>query len=332
MTYYFCTYFDRHYLPRGLALYASLQQHCPQFKLWALCMDRPSAEILEQAQLPNLEIVPLEDLERYDRELLATKTNRNTLEYYFTCTPALPRYILDNWSFVDRITYLDSDLFFFSDPRPIFDEIGENSTAIIEHRYPEYLRPELEPYGIYNVGWVTFRRDQAGQQCLDWWRERCLEWCYDRYEDGKHGDQKYLDEWPSLFDKVIVLQHKGANLAPWNLMNYRYKLRGGQVYVDEDPLIFFHFTRFKQLREWLYDTHTARFRTHPPHIVRRHIYAPYIRTLHPIVERHPLSTGVRNPKGRYSFIQKIQKTPRLAHYLQGILRGQYMLYLRETSL
>lgn len=330
--YYFCTYFDQYYLPRGLALYESLRKHCPEFQLWALCMDQGAVETLTKANLPALHIVPLELLEQHDAKLLAAKQNRNKLEYYFTCTPALPRFILDRWPEVDLITYLDSDLFFYADPKPIFDELGTRSTGIIAHRYPEYLRPELEPYGIYNVGWVSFRRDEAGQQCLNWWRERCLEWCYDRYEDGKHGDQKYLDVWPEMFPNVAVLEHKGANLAPWNLMNYTFTYENGQVYVDGDPLIFFHFTRFKKIQDWLYDTHTARFQTRAPRIVRQHIYAPYIRALIPISERHPLSTGVRNPRGKRTLAEIVGKSYRFWHYSKGIVLGQYLVFVKNDAL
>src|SRR5437588_187943 len=63
----------------------------------------------------------------------------------------------------------------------------------------------------------------------------------DRYEDGKLGDQKYLDDWPQRFDGVSVLEHVGGGVAPWNVTNYTVHERGGRPWVDDVPVIFFHF-------------------------------------------------------------------------------------------
>ncbi len=63
MTRYFCTYFDRNYLPRGLALYRSLQRHCPDFQLWVLCMDRICYEVLTTLGLPGVHAIALDDYE-----------------------------------------------------------------------------------------------------------------------------------------------------------------------------------------------------------------------------------------------------------------------------
>src|SRR5688572_27556634 len=124
---YFCTYFDQHYLPRALALYDSLQKHCPDFKLWALCMDQAAFALLTQRQLPEVYTIALEEFERDDELLLIAKQNRSKIEYYFTCTPSLPLYVLEQWQEVDMITYVDADLYLFSTPQPLFDEMQNGS-------------------------------------------------------------------------------------------------------------------------------------------------------------------------------------------------------------
>lgn len=242
-TRYYCTYFDSGYLTRGLALFHSLQTHAQPFVLWVLCFDDVVAGQIKALNHPQLRPIQLSDFERGDTALSQAKSNRSKLEYYFTCTPSLLRYILNQHPEVDLITYLDADLYFFSSPESIFAEIGEASVAIVPHRFAKHLW-FMARAGDYNVGWLTFRRDADGWACLHWWRDRCLEWCYDRVEDDKFGDQKYLNQFQKLFKKVCIIQHKGANLAPWNVENYRYE-QSDQIYVDQLPLVFYHYQGLK---------------------------------------------------------------------------------------
>jgi hypothetical protein len=244
----FCTLFDVNYLPRGMALYRSLERTCPSFRLWAFCMDRPSEEMLRRLGAPSLVIVPLEELEARDPELRATKRDRTQVEYCWTATPSVCRHVFDCAGDVEEITYLDADLMFFADPQPLFDELGDDAVLIVPHRYaPEHRH--MEPTsGVYNVEWLTFRRDRDGLAVLRWWRDRCIEWCYARFEDGKMGDQKYLDDWPERFARLHVLQHPGGGLAPWNVTNHQLAERDGAPTVDEQPLVFYHYHSLKLFR------------------------------------------------------------------------------------
>ncbi len=276
--YHFCTYFDSGFLTRGLVLYRSLREQCVSFELWVLCLDSECYRVLSHLRLENIHLLDLEDLERSDRLLVEAKQNRSLIEYYFTCTPALPQYIFERFPSVELLTYLDADLFFFGDPAPIYEEIGGHSIAIIAHRFPKD-RLYFENHGKYNVGWISFRRDENALACLRWWREKCIEWCYDRVENGLFADQKYLDDWPNRFQNVVVLGHKGANLAPWNLANYAIQFRPNGIWVDDQALVFFHFHGLRQIKDWLYDPHLTIYKTRLSRTVKRGIYAPYIQAL-----------------------------------------------------
>lgn len=343
--YYFCTYFDRHYLPRGMALYQSLQDHCSSFQLWVLCMDRESYKVLSRLCLSNVRLIALEDFEKGDKELLRAKENRTLIEYYFTCTPSLPLFLLKNCPELDLVTYLDADLFFFADPAALYNEIAGYSIAIIGHRFPPSLLGR-EKYGIYNVGWVSFKRDDYAFSCLRWWRERCIDWCYDRVEEGRFADQKYLDDWPTRFQGVVVLRHKGANVAPWNLANYTVQTDGNRVLVDEQPLIFFHYHGFKQIRSWLYDPNLAAYKVKPSKVVLRGIYAPYITALakvveqvSPLLETIPSRNGIRGQSVRTSsphgvaFSQFVVRWFKwMRHLSRWVLTQSYILMLNGRVL
>ena len=335
--FYYCTYFDHHYLARGLALYSSLKKHSPSFRLWVLCMDSLVYTLLSRLSLPNLTLIRIEDLESSDPQLLDAKSNRKLLEYYFTCTPSLPLFILNRYPDVPLITYLDADLFFFSDPAPIHEEIGDSSIAIIAHRFPQHLR-HLEVHGIYNVGWLSFRRSTEAFVCLQRWREQCIEWCTRRPENDRYADQKYLDEWPSLYRNLIVLRHKGANLAPWNLANYKIEWHDGRVWVDAQPLIFYHFHGLHPLRTWFYDSEMDRYQLKPSLKVMRRVYLPYIQSLKQetrLISQRVQSTGTIENKDLHalwatnfrSVLATRARNPlkRALHLCKGIMTRKYFL-------
>ena len=193
---HFCTYFDHNYISKGIALYISLIDHCNEFTLWVLPLSEKCFDIMRHYNLKNISLISLQDLEKVDPELLKAKNNRSLIEYYYTLTPSLPLFILNKNKNIDLITHLDSDLYFFSSVEPIFEEIKNSSIAIMEHRFTnESLHLKN---GVYNVSWISYRRDSNGMKCLEWYRDRCNEWCYQKLS-------------------LIVLQIKNT----WNtLMNY----------------------------------------------------------------------------------------------------------------
>jgi hypothetical protein len=275
----FCTYFDHRYLPRALALYRSLERHAGDFRLWALCLTPECEALVQRLALPSLQAVALAELETADPELAGCKPTRSPIEYYFTCSPCLPRYLLARHAGIETIVYLDSDLYFFADPRMVLEHLSGAAVGLTPHRLAPAVPRRFERYGRYNVGWVSFRRSGDALACLAWWRAQCLAWCYDRAEDGRYADQKYLEEFERRFGGVRSIELKGANLAPWNVANYALSALGSETLVDQEPLIFFHFQGISRLRAGLYDTNLAAYRTRMTKLLRERIYEPYLREL-----------------------------------------------------
>ncbi|MFZ9937144.1 MAG: glycosyl transferase [Luteolibacter sp.] len=278
VTRHFCTYFDHRYLSRGLALYGSLREHCPDFRLWVLCLDEIAFELLEKLAMEGIQPIRLEDFLRDDEALRAARCNRSVVEFYFTCTPSLPLYVMARQPDAEMITYLDADLFFFSSPEPLFEEMAEKSISVTPHRFSPELR-EYERFGLYNVGWLSFRNDRAGLECLHWWRNRCLEWCHDREEDGKFADQKYLDQWPALFKSLAVIGHPGANLAAWNFAGARLAHGKGNTTVNGQTLVFYHFHDLRKINSVLYEIAFQSYKVKPCGVLIRHVLTPYLRCL-----------------------------------------------------
>lgn len=312
----YCTYFDHNYLSRGLALYHSLQRHAPGSRLWVLCLSEACYQALVALDLPGLLPRRLTDFEASDPEVAATRSTRSTLEYYFTCSPAWMLFVLKSEPDAEWVTYLDGDLFFFSSPEPIYGELPDAAVAIIPHRYPAKLR-RLQKFGTYNVGWVGARNDRDGIAVIEWWREKCIEWCHDYVDGGRFADQGYLDSFSSQSSRVKVIENIGANLAPWNIGNYLIEFREGKVWIDRThPLIFFHFQGLKKGLGWfVFNSHRV-YRAPFSRDVRSQIYRPYIDELLMIEEAvNPvLHVSDAKPHGR-------SEVPDTKHYLKGRMRA-----------
>lgn len=277
----YCSYFDSGYLSRGLTLIESLRRHGDDSPVWVLAMDEPTKRYLDERDDPSLHTLTIADLEAAEPELAPLRTGRSRMEYYFTSTPLLIRYVMNATAGQTGqetvVAYLDSDLFFFDDPGLVLDALGTGSVGIIEHRYPKRLQARLAQYGRFNVGWVGFRSDANGRACLNWWAASTLAWCFDRPDAGKYADQGYLDRFPE-FDGVVVLQPAGLNLAPWNTARHTLSLAGAQVMVDGDPLVFFHFHGLKRVGP-RYATSQLIYGSPLRRILRDHVYTPYLNRL-----------------------------------------------------
>lgn len=236
-------------------------------------------EALSRLKLPNVEIISLLEFEHGDDKLKEAKANRSMVEYYFTCTPSLPVYIFKHFPDVDLITYIDADFFFFSDPSSVMEKIGSHPIAITGHRFPEKYKYLEQNFGIYNVGWLTFRRDDQALSCLQRWREQCIEWCYDRLENGRFADQMYLNDWPENYPDTLIISHKGVNLSPCNIANHRISFKSGRVQVDDEYLVCYHFFGLKNFRSIIYYLSLTRYGANPTVTILDHIYEPYLKAL-----------------------------------------------------
>jgi hypothetical protein len=266
---HFVTLFNSLFLPQGLALHVSMDRHVREYLLWILCVDDETHDVLGCLDLPNVRPLKLSDLET--PELLEVKPGRTIAEYCWTLTPFAPRFVFEADSSVERVTYIDADLWFRKHPKPIFDELDAagKHVLITDHSYaPEYDQSATS--GQYCVQFMTFTRNGC-EHVRKWWEERCIEWCFARFEDGKFGDQKYLDDWPERFSAVVhVLQDKERALAPWNASRFPY-----------GSAVFYHFHGLRLISK----DRIAIGNYFLPNALRANVYQPYFSDLRDAVDR-----------------------------------------------
>jgi hypothetical protein len=218
---HYVTIFDSLFLPQGLALHASMQRHAGEHRLWVVCVDDLAHETLVRLALPNCLPLRLADIET--ESLRAVKPSRSRGEYCWTLTPFAPKFVFDADPAARRATYVDADVWLRKPPTQIFAELEASGAHVLitDHGYaPEYDQSATS--GQYCVQFMVFNRDE-GEPVRQWWQDRCIEWCFARFEDGKFGDQKYLDDWPHRFGRLVhVLRRQELTQAPWNATRFPY--------------------------------------------------------------------------------------------------------------
>lgn len=294
---HYVTLFDGAFLPQALALQESLASHGADHTLWMLCVDEQAFDALTRCALPNTRLLRLADVET--PALRRVRPTRDYREYCWTLTPFAPRFVFEADASVERVTYLDADMYLLRSLRPVFAELEASGKAVLitEHAYaPEHDKSATN--GRFCVQLVTFTRQ--GEAVRQWWEDQCIESCRAVSENGRFGDQKYLDEWPDRFGELVhVLEHQEWMLAPWNVTRFPY----GSARVHH-----FHGLRLMpggrvNLGEYVM-----------PPVVVEHVYGPYLASLQRAIASLR-SIGVEPP---------VQQRPRpLLKTITGALGGVY---------
>ncbi len=233
----FCTIASKYRLHQCVALYHSLKRFMPEAALVVLAVDGESHKVLDALKLPEVTVISAEQLE--DAKLKELKEQRNSSEYCWTLKPVLLLHLYENYKDYSIFVYLDSDLLFFDSPLKLFSGGGNWSVLLTTHKVNRKA----------NGGFVAFKRCTYAHEALKWWKDSCLEWCYSHNDNRRFGDQGYLDLMRDRFKGVTYLDMPGANVATWNYFKYDLELKNGNIFVDRNRLVFFHFSGFRMKRQ-----------------------------------------------------------------------------------
>lgn len=306
----FCTLFNSNYAARGLLMYESLKKTCTDFHLYIFAFDDELYNYVKKQNLSHTTIISLAEFE--DERLLKVKKERSARAYCWTCESLTIQYCLNHYN-IDHCTYIDADMYFYSNPQVLIDEMGDNDVLLTEHRY---TKSENIAYGgRFCVQFMTFRNTTNGKKVLDWWCDRCLEWCGEDHVNGLFGDQMYLEDWPERFKSIHILQHLGGGVAPWNMQQYEFykeksSVRGRKI--DDGTLfevVFFHFHAAKifykkPIVEFFFEGYTI------PDTVRKVLQKEYARELCKLAKNisldNPLNLSIMNVSWK-TFLHRVWK-------------------------
>ncbi len=281
MKFNFTTVVSSHYLYKFLVMYKSLKHHCSDFTLFIMCVEDEVYKILEDMKL--LDVILLKPKNIEIKELKSAKMNRIYLEYCWLLKSVTLNYVMENFKDADFYAHLDADLCFFGDPQAIFNEKKDTSLFLVDHNNSAKFLHTYESSGRFNTGFVGCKNDTTARRAIKWWQERCFESCSSSpdIEKGIFGDQRYVEKWQTLFGNTHIIQNKGVNVAVWNIENYKVSLVDKDVFVDDNKLIFYHFSGFCILSETEFSlTYFYPIENEPLNF----IYLPYILLLNKAIK------------------------------------------------
>lgn len=231
------------YFGQAKNLMQSVREHEPEVKRYIVVVDRKSVAPLADPGLAN--VLWYEELGIEEAELKAFIFN--VIELNTNVKPTALRRLLETH---DQCVYLDPDVRVYAPLTPVWSALANSNVALTPH----VLAPSIEPtypwgkdflqVGGCNLGFIGVSASAESERFLRWWENRCLTCGFYARADGFFVDQKFIDHALVYFDGLKVLRHKGLNVAWWNWSERHLRCDAGVWHVDDEPLIFIHFSGF----------------------------------------------------------------------------------------
>ena len=269
-------------MSRGLNLIDSLKKQLNNdVIIYVVAMDEMSERFFRDTGIDCVKLVTISELISAYPTLKEIRESRTHREFCWTISSFSIEYVL-LYKNQKSCIYVDSDIYFYSSPQILIDEMpSESSVLITEHNYsPQYDYTSVS--GKYCVQFMLFKNNDDGLKVLDHWRRQCEEWCFFRLEDRKLGDQMYLDDWESRYSGIVYnCRDIGCGVAPWNLQKYWVEKENKHYYVIDKitkvkrPLVFFHFHNLMKLQNDIWRINSYRTEQDFKEI----IYREYIKKL-----------------------------------------------------
>ncbi len=239
-----CTIITKSHLHFVKALHQSIKRFIDGIQMHVLVADGCDQKL---DSLPNIHFYNISTIKEaaIGKKIYDKYYHESMDRFRWSCKSVFMIYLLNNR--VDKLLYLDSDLFFFSDPSFLFEELSRNHILLSPHfrtsdpaiDYHDYGRNNT--HGLFNGGFIGSNKD--GIPALKWWSEVCGNVCEKRTKKGYYVDQSHLNLMPILFENVGIIKNRGCNVASWNRNTCERSKIGGKLFLSgEYELVFIHFT------------------------------------------------------------------------------------------
>lgn len=258
-----CTIASKNYISLVRIFATSVAASNPGVPIFVLLVDQPDGYI-NPAEEPY-HLVTLEQLDNIP----------DPGHFFFKYTPielntAVKPYFLehlqDKYHF-QKICYFDPDVYVFSKLDGLWQLLESSSLVLTPHitmPYQDDHHPtemDINLAGVFNLGFIGISNTPATRKFLSWWQQRLYDYCYMKPSEGMHVDQNWVNFAPVMHDAVFILRDHAYNIAYWNLHERGTRLRfeNANLFLDDRPAVFFHFSGFNPDLPETISIHQSRF-------------------------------------------------------------------------
>jgi hypothetical protein len=234
------------YLAQARVLSDSLSKTNPDYRFVIGLCDRIEGSGVDVDKLKGLNLVEvhaigIEGFEQmcdlYDITELNTAVKPFYIDYFFK-----------TYSDIESVIYFDPDIEIFEPLLGIEAGLSSHNIVLTPHFYTPIFdnksRTEQQMFvnGIYNLGFIAVSRSSETHKFLEWWMYKLRKECFMDIQNGMFVDQLYCNMVPLYFEGVKIDKYPGYNIAYWNLHERVFSKLGEKYLVNNQPLVFYHFS------------------------------------------------------------------------------------------
>lgn len=257
---------SNNYLAQAKTLGDSLLKYNKEYKFIIGLVDTYSPQIDYQL-FSDFEIIPIGNLDNLPLKEMLDKYN--IIELNTAVKPYLFDFIFRTKTEVTTIIYFDPDIMIYQ-PLTMLENHFKQFDIIIT---PHFTTPIFDNFrtnesdvlntGLYNLGFIGVRKSDESFKFINWWMIKLKDHCFDDPQHGMFTDQLPINFVPLYFRNVLILTHKGHNMAYWNLHERQLAVHDSEYKVNSidgtDRLVFFHFSGFQLDQPDILSKHQTRY-------------------------------------------------------------------------
>lgn len=242
-------------------MFESIKQTNPEWRFVTGLVDKNTGNT--DLGFLDCDIIPVDEINIAGLEVMAAKYT--IVELLTSVKPFYVEWLFDHFTEAESIVYLDPDIKLFQPLTRLLEALQKYDIVLTPH-YTAPINDNCLPTelhvmqtGVFNLGFIAVKRSGNTKAMLHWWQSRLKDQCLIDLARGLFVDQLWANLIPVYFDKVLIERYPGYNMAHWNLHERTLEKRNGEWFVNNQPLVFYHFSHYNPANPEVIAAHHTRY-------------------------------------------------------------------------